>query len=301
LKPKLVDGEKGSIIISEKDSYIRHFSNFDLQSRLGTMEEVSKKELLQFLCQQTLDWTSDEREMIEKIFQEIESAYHQYKKYLPDKILIIKTTGHDECDAAYTRKNCIYIPISMIRCSYNELKELIAHELFHIVSTQNPEFRNSLYAKLGFTPCPELEVPEDYKELYVTNPDTIEKNCYVEFQENGKPVKAIPFLYSEEPYQGGYFFRYFRFTFLSTQIKNGKCFPVYDKNQLKFIDAPQELYDLCIEIDPYNNQHRLHPEEILAYYWSLLAFPESELEYAKHKYLLKIRECLHNNKNPLFH
>ena len=209
-----------------------------------------------------------------------------------DSVKLIKTTGREECDAAYTRNKCIYIPISMVEWPYDELKELIAHELFHIVSTANPKFRNDLYLKLGFTVCPELDIPNEYKHLYVSNPDTIGKNCYVAFQNNGVQIKAVPFLYSETPYRGGYFFEYFRFTFLESEMKHEKCLPLYENTRPKFISAPQKLFDLCEEIDPYDNQHRLHPEEILAYYWSLLPFSESNLPHDKRSFLVKIRNLL---------
>ncbi len=62
-----------------------------------------------------------------------------------------------------------------------------------------------------------------------------------------------------------------------SEIQNNKCVPVYEGENVKLIEAPEKLYNLCEEIDPYNNQHRLHPEEILAYYWSYLSFSESEL------------------------
>ena len=100
----------------------------------------------------------------------------------------------------------------------------------------------------------------------MSNPDTIGKNCYVAFQNNGTQIKAVPFLYSQTPYKGGYFFEYFRFTFLESEMKDNKCLPLYENNRPKFISPPPKLFELCEEIDPYNNQHRLHPEEILAYY-----------------------------------
>ena len=49
LKAKLVDAQTASSIIATKDDYISNFSEFDLQSRLGTSEKVSKEDLLQFL------------------------------------------------------------------------------------------------------------------------------------------------------------------------------------------------------------------------------------------------------------
>ena len=300
LKAELVDAKTASLIIAKKDDYISNFSEFDLQSRLGTSDKVSKEDLLVFLSQQTVDWTDSEEIMINRIIDELNDSYLSYKKFLLDKIKLIKTTGREECDAAYTRRQCIYVPVSMVQWPYEELKELIAHELFHVVSTHNPKFRNNLYLKLGFIPCPELEIPEGYKHLYVSNPDTIGKNCYVSFQSNGARVNAVPFLYSEVPYRGGYFFEYFRFTFLESEMNDNTCKPLYEHNRPKFIATPQKLFDLCEEIDPYGNQHRLHPEEILAYYWSLLPFAESKLPFYKRSYLEKIRDIVENKGSGVF-
>ena len=300
LKAELIDAQTASSIIATKDDYISNFSEFDLQSRLGTSEAVSKEDLMEFLSRQTLDWTNSEEIIVTRIFDELDSSYAPYKEYLLDSVKLIKTTGREECDAAYTRNKCIYVPISMVKWPYDELKELIAHELFHVISTTNPKFRNNLYLKLGFTACPELNVPNEYKHLYVSNPDTIGKNCYVEFQNNGVQIKAVPFLYSETSFNGGYFFEYFRFTFLESELKHDKCVPMYENNRPKFISPPHKLFELCEEIDPYNNQHRLHPEEILAYYWSLLPFSESKIESYKRSYLVKIHNLLEQEGTSVF-
>ena len=300
LKAELIDAQTASSIIATKDEYISNFSEFDLQSRLRTSEKVLKEDLLEFLLRQTVDWANSETIIINRIFSELDILYAPYKKYLPDNVKIIKTTGLEECDAAYTRNKCIYVPISMVEWPYGELKELIAHELFHVISTTNSKFRNALYLKLGFISCPELDVPDEYKRLYVSNPDTIGKNSYVEFKNNGVQIKAVPFLYSETPYNGGYFFEYFRFAFLESEVKQDKCMPIYENNQPNFISPPPELFEMCEEIDPYNNQHRLHPEEILAYYWSLLPFSESKLEPYKRSYLVKIRNLLEQEGTSVF-
>ena len=300
LKAELVDAQTASSIIATKDDYILYFSEFDLQSRLATSEKVTKEDLIEFLSHQTIDWTNSERNIMNRIFEELDNAYIPYKRVIPDSVNLIKTTGQEECNAAYTRGNYIYVPISMVQWSYDQLKELIGHELFHIVSTYNPRFRNDLYLKLGFNPCPKLDVPDVYQHLYVSNPDTIGKNCYVKFQHKSGEKKAVPFLYAKFPYRGGYFFEYFRFTFLEIELKDGKCVPKYKNHRPKFIRAPQKLFDLCEEIDPYNNQHRLHPEEILAYYWSLLPFSESKLPYYKRNYLKKIRTLLEREGRDVF-
>jgi hypothetical protein len=49
LKVELVDAQTASSIIATKDDYILNFSEFDLQSRLGTSEKVTKEDLVEFL------------------------------------------------------------------------------------------------------------------------------------------------------------------------------------------------------------------------------------------------------------
>lgn len=286
---EFLDKKTASSVISEKDLYLSNFSKFDIQSRLGIIEEATLNDLMEFLSYQTLNWDEFERETVEKIFSDLERAYMPYKENFPKHIELIKTTGREEADAAYTRKNRIYIPISMLEWSYNELKELIAHELFHVFSNMNPKLRNGLYTKLGFIPCPDLQIPKAYQDFYVTNPDTIGKNCYLQFLENGEFVKGVSFLYSKGPYRGGYFFQYFRFSFLIAEVTSNRCTPLYDGDHIRFSKVPQSLYDLCTELDPYNNQHRIHPEEILAYYWSLLPFRFSEISFNKRVFLKKIK------------
>ena len=115
LKAELVDAQTASSIIAIKDDYILNFSEFDLQSRLGTSAKVMENDLVKFLSRQTVDWTNSEEEMLHRIFDELTTTYMQYNKYLFDSVKFIKTTGREECDAAYTRGKYIYIPISMFK------------------------------------------------------------------------------------------------------------------------------------------------------------------------------------------
>ncbi len=75
MKPNIIDDKKAVTFITEKDGYISNFSQFDLQSRLGTSEKVSVEDLLQFLSFQTLNWTNSEKEIVKKIFIELNKAY----------------------------------------------------------------------------------------------------------------------------------------------------------------------------------------------------------------------------------
>ena len=82
LKAELVDAQTASSIIATKDDYITNFSEFDLQSRLGTSESVTKEDLMAFLSRQTIEWTNSEENIVNRIFEELDISYAPYKKYL---------------------------------------------------------------------------------------------------------------------------------------------------------------------------------------------------------------------------
>ncbi len=79
LKAELVDAQTASSIIATKDDYISNFSEFDLQSRLGSSEKVSKKDLVEFFSRQTVDWTNSEEIIVNRIFSELDICYTPYK------------------------------------------------------------------------------------------------------------------------------------------------------------------------------------------------------------------------------
>jgi hypothetical protein len=79
LKAELVDAQTASSIIATKDDYISNFSEFDLQSRLGSSEKVSKKDLVEFFSRQTVDWTNSEEIIVNRIFSELDIWYTPYK------------------------------------------------------------------------------------------------------------------------------------------------------------------------------------------------------------------------------
>jgi len=84
LKAELIDAQTASSIIATKDDYISNFSEFDLQSRLGTLEKISKEVLVEFLSRQTVDWTNSEEIIVNRIFDELDSGYSPYKEFLLD-------------------------------------------------------------------------------------------------------------------------------------------------------------------------------------------------------------------------
>jgi len=72
----------------------------------------------------------------------------------------VKTTGEEEFNSAYTRNRSIALPESFTLAT-DERRDffLLAHELFHVLSRENPGQRHALYALLGFERLAKFEYP----------------------------------------------------------------------------------------------------------------------------------------------
>ena len=105
---------------------------------------------------------------------------------------MIKTTGAEEGNAAYTRATAIVLPKSELGKGQDHLKKLICHELFHILSRQNPELREKLYAIIGFTKCNEIKLPPELERRKITNPDAPRNDHFIRLQIEGQESLAVP-------------------------------------------------------------------------------------------------------------
>ena len=56
--------------------------------------------------------------------------------------------------------------------------------------------REKLYKAIGFEKCDEVEFPAALKDRRITNPDAPRNNHCIRVQVGGKPVWAVPIIYS---------------------------------------------------------------------------------------------------------
>lgn len=85
----------------------------------------------------------------------------------PSEIILLKTSMKEEGNIpAYTRKNWIAVGEKALeKASAEELERLMANEVFHILSRNNPEFRKAMYAVIGFKVAQhEILLPIDVQE-----------------------------------------------------------------------------------------------------------------------------------------
>ena len=285
---------EGRQILVAKDDFIQRLSPFDRSARMKTDKTVSEGELLEFIGRNVVDWTKEEMQTVQAAIEAIHPLLRELPLSLTPTVQFIKTTGAEEGNAAYTRGTAIVLPKSELAKTPKELQKLICHELFHILSRQNPELREELYGIIGFTKCNEIKLTPELERRKITNPDAPRNDHFIRLKIGGQQCLAVPILLSTaEVYnvqRGGEFFEYLNFQFLvmekTSVLRRLKV--VYENSEPKLI-GPQAVSGF-FEQAGRNTQYVIHPEEILADNFALLILREQNVPSPE--ILQKMREIL---------
>ncbi len=249
-------------LLTTEDTYTKHLTKFDLACLLNK-PNGTKEELIQLISKQPLDWKEEEKAVLKEAAASLNqtSLKENYHLPLPREVRIIKSTMKEAGGAAgYTRGDYIVLSSDLLRQPASAIREVLAHELFHILTRNNPEFRKNMYRLIGFTVSSKnMPYPADLKDYIISNPDVDRNDNYATFTINGKPLKCYMILYSKKEYTNGPMFRYFNIGLvpLTDQLhpvqKNGKTV-IYST------DDAADFYDKVGK----NTNYILNPEEILA-------------------------------------
>jgi hypothetical protein len=258
--------------LRSRDDFIQRLSPFDRAARMKTDKEVSEKEFLEFTATNAAAWSEAEKQKLTTALQGLQAPFDSLALPLPKEVLLIKTTGREEGDAAYTRGNAIFLPQSKVNSATTRWQRLLAHECFHILSRTNPELREKLYAVIGFVSCDELPFPAELLPRKITNPDAPKNDHCIRLKLEGQDIWAVPILYATtERYdtaKGGEFFNYLKFQFLVVERQGTTVKPVYANGKPRLADM-QQVTGFFEQVGR-NTQYIIHPEEALADNFALL-------------------------------
>jgi len=258
--------EEGKKIQAAKDAFSQSLSRFDLQVRLRRTENATLEEWKKFVAAEVLPWNDEEIAHVKPAVTLLAEKLKKLKLPLPEKVLLVHTSGKEEGGAAYTRGSAIILPSKVLSYAPEKLEELLCHELFHILSRHDAETRQRLYGIIGFRACEEIPLPAVLKDRKLTNPDAPQINCTIELKFQGRVATATPILIANaEMYdaaKGGSLFRYLTFRLMVVEKKDGKWQPQLNGGNPMLLDAP--VVPSFVEQIGKNTNYIIHPDEILA-------------------------------------
>ncbi|MBV9618322.1 MAG: hypothetical protein JO201_03840 [Verrucomicrobia bacterium] len=167
------------------------------------------------------------------------------------------------------------------------LRKTIAHEIFHILSRNNPELRERLYRLIGFDACDEIGFPPEVESRKITNPDAPRNDHAIRVKANGREVSVVPILFSSapnyDPVRGGEFFNYLQLAFVPVSKSPAPASQLLELQHLSGF----------VEQVGRNTNYIIHPEEILADNFALLRMGTRDVP--SQEILEKIRRALDKN------
>ena len=261
---------QSAAFLGTRDDYVAHLTPLDRAMRLRTDEAVSESAFLDHASKSALDWTEADKASLQTHITKIIATLNTLHVPVPKEVLLIKTNGTEEGHASYTRGDAIVLPEVIVDGTEDGLLWILAHELFHVVSRQNPALREQLYAAIGFNKVDPFVLPADVAQRLISNPDVAANDHFVRVTVDDEDVCAVPLLtFRGDKYdllQGGEFFDYMQVRFLvSRHIADRKDGMPED---LRVVPR-NRVYGFQRQVGE-NTGYTIDPEEIVAENFALL-------------------------------
>ena len=272
--------ERGAQHLAKSDSYLESVSAFDRQSRMQRADDPGNEAFVNFISAEVRDWDEANTAKVRAAADALRERLKPLRLPLPSEILLVRTTGREEGEAAYCRGPSIILPDKVL--ARGGLDRLLAHELFHVLSNQNAELRRKMYAVVNYQVCDEIPLPASLRPRKITNPDGPKLDCVVPLKLADRQLLAAPLLLASvdkfDPKQGGSFFRYLQFKFLVVQPSaDGKFQPVEKDGRPELLDVAGPVRDAYLDQVGKNTGYIIHADEVLADNFVHLVFNSRDL------------------------
>ncbi len=287
IKLHYIDAEQARTLLSQEDATTRQWSRFDYEARLGR-KGGTRQELIRFIDDQARDWSEEDKRRMQEAADTLNSHIKalNLSLSLPQEIRILKTTMAEEGGAGgYTRMDYIVVEEQIAHMKPQQVCYLLAHELFHVLTRNHPDFREKMYRLIGFSIAPEeFEVPADLRDVLISNPDVNRFDSYARFRIKGEDRSCAMLIYANKPYEGGSFFNYLTIGLMP--LKDGKAEQQDGKTVIYGINDAENFFDLVGR----NTDYIINPEEILAENFAFLLTRKSVT--ANPELIEKMRQAL---------
>ena len=257
--------EKAREILKTHDEFVSNMSPIDRQLRLQASRPVDPEEYLKFVEEQATEFRDPEIAEITAILTSLRPQLRTYRGRWPNPVTFVRTTGREENKAPHCRGNAIILPASRLG-NPEMLRQIIVHELFHILSRQPDAPREELYSIVGFNQTSPIPLPQDLLQRKITNPDAPTIDCVLTVGSPNNETHFAPVLTSKqanyEALENTSLFKELVFQLMPV-TRDGDGWRPADESTERRMWSANEVPELLTKAGR-NTTYIIHPEEILA-------------------------------------
>lgn len=257
----LATQQEGAAAISARDEYMSAVTAGDVSIWLRQPGSGADTDALaQYLAANVRPWTDDERVRLTAMLERVSPRLAGLTSWLPPRVQIAGFNAEASAGADFTRGSTIFL--SQLNPSDDALDERFFHELFHVLSRNNPSRRDELYALVGFQRCTPMALDDALRARIVTNPDAPVVEYASPVSIGGQTVWATPLMVadlSRYTTTSG-LFDHVELQFIALRRdEQGRC--TQDANSTV---APHDLGGAVVMRAGGNTNYVIHPEELVA-------------------------------------
>lgn len=229
------------------------------------------------LTTQVSNFTKDDQDFLNKVYQKVLINIKKIQPAFNIDLSVSKIKpDHYGKDVFYTRGSVIFFPESIFK-EKNEKKilSIFLHELWHIISEQNPDLKEKMYKLIGFYKHGyPVTFPSKLEKMMLSNPDGGDRS-YAMKLNNEKWL--LPLIRSNQD----------RFNNSKPVFYDYLQFDVFYLNDKGIVEVNADLSSTVSNEDNMeffqkikdNTQYIIHPDEILADNFMLAVLAENTNAY----------------------
>jgi len=178
-------------VLEADDAWVQRTSGWQRAVLMGRTAVPDPASFRAWQGAAALPWTDESRQRWRRALEAIAPAFNRLKVPLPPELLLIQTNGRESANQPHTRANAVVLPALFGQQQFSDA-EVLAHEIFHVVSRHQPELANRLYDLIGYDRVGELDWPPAWKALRIANQDAPHDRHLMRLRIQGREATVMP-------------------------------------------------------------------------------------------------------------
>lgn len=195
---RFADVEAGRAVVGANDAWVARTSPWQRAVLMGRTAGPDVDSFRAFQAAAVQPWTPESQARWRRALEAIAPAFSKLRVPLPREVLLVRTDGRESANQPHTRANAVVLPAQFNQQQFSDA-EVLAHELFHVVSRHQPELANRLYDLIGYDKVGELEWPAGWAALRIANQDAPFDRHLMRLRIGGRDTTVMPVVITSNP------------------------------------------------------------------------------------------------------